>query len=76
MSEAQKSLKYAVVGAGAVGCYFGGMLAKAGSEVVLIGRQNNVDAINRDGVVGQVKMYQIRKRKMYHCPYALYLQSK
>lgn len=40
----------AVVGAGAVGCYFGGMLARAGSPVVLIGRAAHVDAINRDGL--------------------------
>ncbi len=40
----------AVVGAGAVGCYFGGMLARAGAPVTLIGRAANVEAINRDGL--------------------------
>lgn len=40
----------AVVGAGAVGCYFGGMLARAGVAVTLIGREPHVDAINRDGL--------------------------
>jgi 2-dehydropantoate 2-reductase len=40
----------AVVGAGAVGCYFGGMLARAGAAVTLIGRAPHVDAINRDGL--------------------------
>jgi 2-dehydropantoate 2-reductase len=40
----------AVVGAGAVGCYFGGMLARAGAPVTLIGRAPHVDAINRDGL--------------------------
>jgi 2-dehydropantoate 2-reductase len=40
----------AVVGAGAVGCYFGGMLARAGVPVTLIGRANHVDAINREGL--------------------------
>src|SRR5215831_12731772 len=39
-----------VVGAGAVGCYFGGMLARAGTPVTLIGRAAHVDAINRDGL--------------------------
>jgi 2-dehydropantoate 2-reductase len=39
-----------VVGAGAVGCYFGGMLARAGAPVTLIGRADHVDAINRDGL--------------------------
>ena len=39
-----------VVGAGAVGCYFGGMLARAGVPVTLIGRAAHVDAIRRDGL--------------------------
>jgi 2-dehydropantoate 2-reductase len=43
----------AVVGAGAVGCYFGGMLARAGVPVTLIGRAPHVDAINRDGLLIQ-----------------------
>jgi 2-dehydropantoate 2-reductase len=40
----------AVVGAGAVGCYFGGMLARAGVPVTLIGRATHVDAIHRSGL--------------------------
>ncbi|KQR78585.1 2-dehydropantoate 2-reductase [Burkholderia sp. Leaf177] len=43
-------MKAAVMGAGAVGCYYGGMLARAGHEVTLIGRPNHVDAIERDGL--------------------------
>jgi 2-dehydropantoate 2-reductase len=42
--------KVAVFGAGAVGCYFGGMLARAGKEVTLIGRHDHVDAINTQGL--------------------------
>src|ERR1700692_1306469 len=42
--------RIAVVGAGAVGCYFGGMLARAGAPVTLIGRAPHVEAINRDGL--------------------------
>jgi 2-dehydropantoate 2-reductase len=42
--------RIAVVGAGAVGCYFGGMLARAGAPVTLIGRVQRVEAINRDGL--------------------------
>ena len=38
------------MGGGAVGCYYGGMLARAGSDVTLIGRAQHVDAINRDGL--------------------------
>ena len=41
----------AVVGAGAVGCYFGAMLARAGNKVTLIGRQNHVDAVTRHGLL-------------------------
>src|SRR5271156_3055277 len=43
--------RIAVVGAGAVGCYFGGMLARAGAPVTLIGRAQHVEAINRDGLL-------------------------
>lgn len=43
-------MKVAVMGAGAVGCYFGGMLARAGHEVVLIGRPQHVEAIERSGL--------------------------
>lgn len=42
--------KTAVVGSGAVGCYFGGMLARAGAPVTLIGRPNHVEAFNRVGL--------------------------
>ena len=41
----------AVVGAGAVGGYFGGMLARAGAHVTLIGRPVHVDVWKRDGLV-------------------------
>ncbi len=43
--------KIAVVGAGAVGGYFGGMLARAGAPVVLIGRPAFADAVKRDGLL-------------------------
>ncbi|MFM0023790.1 ketopantoate reductase family protein [Paraburkholderia azotifigens] len=43
-------MKVAVMGAGAVGCYYGGMLARAGHEVVLIGRPQHVEAIGRNGL--------------------------
>jgi 2-dehydropantoate 2-reductase len=42
--------KVAVVGAGAVGGYFGGMLARAGAPVVMIGRPVFVDAVKRNGL--------------------------
>ena len=40
----------AVMGAGAVGCYFGGMLARAGAPVTLIARRATAEAIARDGL--------------------------
>jgi len=43
-------MKVVVMGAGAVGCYYGGLLARAGHEVVLIGRQPHVAAIQRNGL--------------------------
>jgi 2-dehydropantoate 2-reductase len=43
-------MKIAVLGAGAVGCYYGGLLARAGHEVTLIGRPQHVEAIRRDGL--------------------------
>jgi len=42
--------RIAVLGAGAVGCYFGGMLARAGAPVTLIGRPPHVEAITRHGL--------------------------
>ncbi len=42
--------RVAVVGAGAVGCWYGGMLARAGVPVTLIGRPVHVDAMRRDGL--------------------------
>jgi 2-dehydropantoate 2-reductase len=43
-------LKVAVMGAGAVGCYYGGMLARAGHDVVLVARPGHVEAIQREGL--------------------------
>ena len=51
-------MKTAVMGAGAVGCYYGGMLARAGHEVILIGRQQHVEAARRDGLFLDTKVFQ------------------
>ena len=40
----------AVMGAGAVGCYYGGMLARAGHNVTLVGRPPHVEAVRRSGL--------------------------
>jgi 2-dehydropantoate 2-reductase len=44
------SFKVAVMGAGAVGCYYGGMLARQGHDVTLIARPAHVAAINEGGL--------------------------
>ncbi|MBV1693270.1 MAG: 2-dehydropantoate 2-reductase [Hyphomicrobiales bacterium] len=44
-----------VMGAGAVGCYFGGLLAKAGHDVTFIGRPQHVEAINANGLMLETK---------------------
>jgi 2-dehydropantoate 2-reductase len=44
------SLRVCVLGAGAVGCYYGGMLARAGYRVTLIGRAQHVAAIRKSGL--------------------------
>ena len=49
-SQAGSFPKTAVVGAGAVGGYFGGMLARAGAPVVLIGRPAFVEAVRKNGL--------------------------
>jgi 2-dehydropantoate 2-reductase len=43
-------MKIAVMGAGAVGCYYGFKLARGGHDVVLIGRPQHVEAIERQGL--------------------------
>ena len=43
-------MQVAVMGAGAVGCYYGAMLARAGHAVTLIGRAAHVEAVRRDGL--------------------------
>jgi 2-dehydropantoate 2-reductase len=42
-------MKYAIVGAGAIGGYLGAKLALAGEDVTFIARNKNLEAINRDG---------------------------
>jgi 2-dehydropantoate 2-reductase len=42
--------KIAVVGAGAVGCYYGGIMARNGFDVTLIARASHADAINKNGL--------------------------
>src|SRR3989344_1895408 len=43
-------LRFAVMGAGAVGCYFGALIARAGHAVTLIGRPAHVLAVRDHGL--------------------------
>ena len=52
-----KNLKFAVMGAGAVGCYYGGMLARAGHDVVLIARSQHMRAIAKAGLRLQTQTF-------------------
>src|SRR5262252_6455447 len=51
MSRTREWPRIAVVGAGAVGGYFGGMFARAGAPIVLIGRKHFADAVNSKGLI-------------------------
>ncbi|MFN8224274.1 MAG: 2-dehydropantoate 2-reductase [Gaiellales bacterium] len=43
-------MRFAIVGSGAIGSYLGAALARSGSEVVLIARGEQLEALQRDGV--------------------------
>jgi 2-dehydropantoate 2-reductase len=57
-------LRFLFFGAGAVGSLLGARLARAGSEVTLVGRPPHVDAVTRDGVrmvsAGKVSSQSVR----------------
>jgi 2-dehydropantoate 2-reductase len=52
-------MKVAVMGAGAVGCYYGAMLARAGHEVVLVGRPSHVAAIEAKGLRLETRAFDV-----------------
>lgn len=52
--------RVAVVGAGAVGGYFGGLLARAGAPVVMIGRQSFVEGVKSAGIFLDTLHFQTR----------------
>jgi 2-dehydropantoate 2-reductase len=51
MTSSENWPRVAVVGAGAVGGYFGGILARAGAPVVMIGRAGFVEAVRSRGLL-------------------------
>lgn len=50
-------MKIAVMGAGAVGCYYGAMLARAGHAVTLIARPAHAEAIRDRGLVFETQAF-------------------
>jgi 2-dehydropantoate 2-reductase len=44
-------MKVAIMGAGAVGSYYGAMLARAGHAVTIVGRPQHVDAVRERGLI-------------------------
>lgn len=53
-----KQTKIVVVGAGAVGSYFGGLLAKAQHDVILIGRSDHIRTIQDKGLYMDCQSFQ------------------
>jgi len=49
--EGKTIMKIAVMGAGAVGCFYGALLARAGHAVTLIGRAQHVEAVTQRGLI-------------------------
>ncbi|MEQ8699271.1 MAG: 2-dehydropantoate 2-reductase [Bauldia litoralis] len=43
-------MKIAVMGAGALGCYFGGRLARSGADIAFVARGAQLKALRRDGL--------------------------
>ena len=62
MTESEPWPRIAVVGAGAVGGYFGGLLARAGAPVVMIGRPPFVEAVKKNGLFLDTLQFQEKVR--------------
>lgn len=58
----KENKKIVVVGAGAVGCFFGGLLARVGEDVTLIARENHVAAIVKNGLYIESLQFKERVR--------------
>lgn len=62
MTESQSWPRIAVVGAGAVGGYFGGLLARAGAPVIMIGRPPFAEAVKKNGLFLDALQFQEKVR--------------
>src|SRR6266436_2122033 len=58
MTSSENWPRIAVLGAGAVGGYFGGMLARAGAPVIMIGRATFVEAVRKNGLLLDTLQFQ------------------
>ena len=63
MTEIREWARIAVVGAGAVGGYFGGTMALAGAPVVRIGRKQFADVVNERGLLRETTDLDLRRRR-------------
>ncbi len=57
-------MKIAVMGAGALGCYFGGRLASSGVDVSFIARGAHLEALQRDGLTVESPLGDLRLEKV------------
>lgn len=59
--------RFLIFGAGAIGSVFGGLLAKRGHEVVLVGRKSHMDAVRRKGlrITGLLGNHHVKNLKCY-----------
>ncbi len=62
MKQPREWPRVGVVGAGAVGGYFGGLMAHAGAQVTMIGRQSFVEAVKSDGLLLDTLYFRERVR--------------
>ncbi len=63
-------MKIYVLGAGSIGSLFGALLARAGNDVTLIGRREQVDAINKNGlqVIGAGGEFTVKPKATIYAP--------
>lgn len=74
-------MKIAVIGAGAIGSVLGGLLARAGEDVTLVGRRAHVDAVNQsglriDGALGEMRVRIKAQERLDFTPEVVLLTAK
>jgi 2-dehydropantoate 2-reductase len=74
-------MKIAVIGAGAIGSLLGGLLARAGEDVTLVGRPAHVEAVNQsglliDGALGPMRVQVRAQQRLDFTPEVALLTAK